>query len=59
MDTEPAYPRARAHVTPLRALAAASLAAVMGGCVMGPNFQRPETTPPIAWPYVTAGTAVT
>jgi multidrug efflux system outer membrane protein len=54
MDTEPAYPRARAHVTPLRALAAASLAAVMGGCVMGPNFQRPETTPPIAWPYVTA-----
>jgi len=54
MDTEPANPRARAHVTLLRTLAAASLATLLGGCVMGPNFQRPETTPPAAWPGITA-----
>jgi len=29
---------------------ALALAALLGGCVMGPNFQRPETTPPPSWP---------
>jgi outer membrane protein, multidrug efflux system len=40
MDTE--FFRARAT-----ALAAATL---LGGCMTGPNFTRPETTPPAAWP---------
>ena len=51
MDTEQA--RVPTRVTPVRALALAS-AALLGGCVMGPNFTRPETTPPTAWPTVTA-----
>jgi outer membrane protein, multidrug efflux system len=51
MDTEHASPRARAFVTRARstALAAASLAALLAGCTMGPNFTRPQATPPAAW----------
>ena len=36
------------RVTPWRASALAA-ATLLGGCVMGPNFQRPETTSPPAW----------
>jgi len=41
--------RARAHAAHAIALAMATLFA---GCTMGPNFARPETTPPPAWPAV-------
>ena len=43
-------PRQRPHarVTPARAGALAA-AALLGGCVMGPDFRRPETTPPASW----------
>jgi outer membrane protein, multidrug efflux system len=44
MATELPRSRALARVTP-----ALALAALLGGCVMGPNFQRPETTPPPSW----------
>ena len=44
MATEPEHSPARVRVTP-----ALALAALLGGCVMGPNFQRPETTPPPSW----------
>jgi len=43
MATELPRSRAAAHV-------ALALAAMVGGCVMGPDFQRPETTPPPSWP---------
>jgi outer membrane protein, multidrug efflux system len=43
MATELPRSRAPAHVT-------LALAALLGGCVMGPDFQRPETTPPPSWP---------
>ena len=48
MATELPRPRAPARVTPARvtALAAAILTA---GCTMGPDFHRPETTPPPSW----------
>jgi len=46
MATELLRSRALARVTPAPALA---LAVLLGGCVMGPNFQRPETTPPPSW----------
>jgi outer membrane protein, multidrug efflux system len=36
------------RVTPLSAGALAA-AALLGGCVMGPDFRRPETTPPASW----------
>jgi len=39
-------PRPRA--TPWRTGALATVT-LLGGCVMGPNFQRPETTPPPSW----------
>ena len=48
MATDLSRPRPPARVTPLRAGALAA-AALLGGCVMGPNFQRPETTPPPSW----------
>jgi multidrug efflux system outer membrane protein len=63
MDTEHASPRAGAFVTPARAgtrisaLAAASLATLLAGCVMGPNFTRPGTTPPAAWNAMTPAPA--
>jgi NodT family efflux transporter outer membrane factor (OMF) lipoprotein len=43
--------RARAHLAHAFALATA---AVFAGCTMGPDFTRPETTPPPAWPAVTS-----
>jgi NodT family efflux transporter outer membrane factor (OMF) lipoprotein len=43
-------PRVRAHAAHAIALATA----VFAGCTMGPNFTRPETTPPPAWPAVTS-----
>ena len=51
MDTE--FFRTR---TPASA-AALAVALLAGGCVMGPNFTRPEATPPAAWPAVTAAPA--
>ena len=53
MDTE--LPRARplARVTPASALALAC-ATLLGACTMGPNFTRPETTPPAAYPAAAA-----
>ena len=50
MDTDFARPRplARPRVTPLRA-GALACAALLGGCVMGPDFHRPETTPPASF----------
>ena len=53
MDTELSRARAPSRVTPLRLLAIAA-ASLLGGCVMGPDFTRPETTPPTAWPAITA-----
>ena len=47
MDTE--LPRALPRVT--LALACATL---LGACTMGPNFTRPETTPPTAFPAAAA-----
>lgn len=50
MDTDfdrPPAP-ARPRVTPSRA-GALACAALLGGCVMGPDFHRPETTPPPAF----------
>jgi len=44
-------PRVRAHAAHAIALA---LATVLAGCTMGPNFTRPETTPPPSWPAVTS-----
>ncbi|MFL6696683.1 MAG: efflux transporter outer membrane subunit [Vitreoscilla sp.] len=38
----------RPRMTPARAMAVA-ITASLSGCVMGPNFQRPETTPPPSW----------
>jgi multidrug efflux system outer membrane protein len=49
MDTD--LPRVRVTLLRASALAAATL---LGGCVMGPNFTRPETTPPAAWPAIDA-----
>jgi len=46
MDTERQPPRPR--VTPARATALAA-AMLLGACTMGPNFHRPETTPPPSW----------
>ncbi len=43
MATE--FPRSRA---PARA-AALAVATLLGACTMGPNFHRPETTPPPSW----------
>ena len=55
MDTELSRAHAPSRVTPLRMLALALAAAsLLAGCVMGPDFKRPETTPPAAWPAVTA-----
>ena len=39
-----------------RAIALAS-ATLLGACTTGPNFARPETTPPAAWPGVAAALA--
>ena len=44
MATDPLRPR----VTPARATALAA-AILLDGCTMGPNFHRPETTPPPSW----------
>ncbi|MCK9684247.1 efflux transporter outer membrane subunit [Scleromatobacter humisilvae] len=44
MATDPLRPR----VTPARATALAA-ATLVGACTMGPNFHRPETTPPPSW----------
>ena len=44
MATDPLRPR----VTPARATALAA-AILLCGCTMGPNFHRPETTPPPSW----------
>ena len=57
MDTELARPRAPTRVTPLRAAALAALATVLSGCVMGPDFQRPQATPPAAWASAGAASA--
>ena len=56
MDTDLARPRTPARVTPPRA-AALGCIALLSGCVMGPNFQRPETTPPVAWASAGAASA--
>jgi multidrug efflux system outer membrane protein len=50
MDTDLARPRApsRPRGTPSRASALAC-AALLGGCVMGPNFERPQATPPASY----------
>lgn len=53
MDTETSHARALARVTPVRALALAC-AALVGACTMGPNFTRPETTSPAAFPAAAA-----
>ena len=50
MDTDAS--RAPSRVTPARALALAC-ATLLGACTMGPNFTRPETTPPPAFPAAT------
>jgi len=58
MDTDPARPRAPAglRATPSRASALAC-AALLGGCVMGPDFQRPQATPPATYPSLATGAA--
>jgi len=58
MDTEPARPRApvRPRVTPSRA-GALACAVLAGGCVMGPNFERPHATPPAAFDSLAAAPA--
>ena len=58
MDTDTARPRAaaRPRVTPSRASALAC-AALLGGCVMGPNFERPTTTPPASFDSLAAAPA--
>ena len=56
MDTDLARLRAPSRATPLRATALGCLA-LLSGCVMGPNFQRPETTPPAAWASANAASA--
>jgi len=48
MDTELPRTPARPRATPARAAALAA-AALLGACTMGPDFHRPETTPPPAW----------
>jgi NodT family efflux transporter outer membrane factor (OMF) lipoprotein len=48
MATEPVHDLAGPRVTPARATALAA-AALLGACTMGPNFHRPETTPPPFW----------
>jgi NodT family efflux transporter outer membrane factor (OMF) lipoprotein len=53
MDTEFFRVRTPARVTPARAVALAA-AMLTGGCVMGPDFTRPGTTPPSAWPAIAA-----
>ena len=40
-----------------RAVALAAIASLFAGCTMGPNFVRPETTPPAAWSPVVADPA--
>jgi NodT family efflux transporter outer membrane factor (OMF) lipoprotein len=55
MDTELRRPAPRARVAPVRAGAlAAAAAALLSACTMGPNFTRPETTPPPAWAATSA-----
>jgi len=58
MDTEPARPRApaRPRVPPARASALAC-AALLGGCAMGPDFERPQATPPAAFDSLAAAPA--
>ncbi len=53
MDTENSRARPPTRVTPARALALAC-AALASACTMGPNFRRPETTPPPAFPAAAA-----
>jgi len=55
MATDRARPRAlaRPRVTPPRASALAC-AALLGGCAMGPNFERPQATPPAAFDSLAA-----
>ena len=50
MDTDFVRPHApaRPRVTPSRA-GALACAALLGGCVMGPDFHRPEATPPASF----------
>ena len=48
MATELPRPPAQGRATSARAMVAA-IAASLSGCVMGPNFQRPEATPPPSW----------
>jgi len=58
MDTEPTRPRAaaRPRLTLSRASALAC-AALVGGCVMGPNFERPQATPPVSFHGLAAAPA--
>jgi multidrug efflux system outer membrane protein len=53
MDTETSRARTRAHVARPHAPALA-LVAWLAGCTMGPDFTRPETRPPGAWPAIVA-----
>jgi outer membrane protein, multidrug efflux system len=55
MDTE--YGLGVRAGEPARTLIALIAASLLSGCVMGPNFQRPGTTPPPTWPGVTAAPA--
>jgi outer membrane protein, multidrug efflux system len=48
------FPRMSARVTRALALACAAL---LGACTLGPNFTRPETMSPPAWPAVAASGA--
>ena len=48
MATELPRSRVPVRVTPARATALAA-AMLLGACTMGPNFRRPETTPPPSW----------
>jgi len=58
MATDPARARAPDHprATPARA-AALACAALLGGCVMGPDFERPQAAPPAAYPSLAAAPA--
>ncbi|MET0382570.1 MAG: efflux transporter outer membrane subunit [Burkholderiaceae bacterium] len=46
--------RAAAPARPVRAAFALAAAAALCGCVVGPDFQRPDAAPPPAWEAVSA-----
>jgi NodT family efflux transporter outer membrane factor (OMF) lipoprotein len=60
MDTEPSSvdtPPGHAARRAARPGAALALAALLAGCVVGPDFHRPENAPPAGWPALDAAAA--